>query len=95
MLNALFGVAYELETPFFPQIGCTQSCTQNQLISSSYLCFARIKSAFVTYSAAGEITIRQAQVFSRASAMPRFSISNWKYESRYHGTVPADEGSER
>jgi hypothetical protein len=28
-LTALFGVAYGPETPFFPHLSCTLSCTQN------------------------------------------------------------------
>jgi hypothetical protein len=41
ILNALFGVAYGLETPFLHSISCTQSCTQNRLISNSYLILHR------------------------------------------------------
>jgi hypothetical protein len=36
MLNVLFGVAYELETPFFPQLAAPNPAPKTDIISNSH-----------------------------------------------------------
>jgi hypothetical protein len=47
MINALFGVAYELETPFIPHLAAPQFCTQNRdvpiAVSSTRLAEFRLR----------------------------------------------------
>jgi len=60
MLNALFGVAYGLGTPFFPQLAAPKSCTQNRIISNLH----RMS------------TIRKAEFGHAATASPATPVSD-------------------